>query len=100
MPNYKHRVIKSGDVMLAGRRPIGSAAEGASARPSQAAARIVAQDASGATMEVVCSCGKRSYVRCAYRRSPSQPGQVPTGQAPTGQAGQSAATPNSQEKPL
>ena len=95
MLNQTHRVIKSGDVMLAGRRPIGSAAEGASARPSQAAARIVAEDASGATMEVVCSCGKRSYVRCAYRRSPSQPGQVPTGQA-----GQSAATPNSQEKPL
>jgi hypothetical protein len=95
MPNQTHRVIKSGDVMLAGRRPIGSGAECGSARPSQAAARIVAEDASGATLEVVCSCGKRSYVRCAYRRSPSQPVPVPTGQA-----GISAATPNNQENPL
>jgi len=100
MPNQTHRVIKSGDVMFAGRRPIGSGAECGSARPSQAAARIVAEDASGATLEVVCSCGKRSYVRCAYRRSPSQPVQAPTGQAPTGQAGISAATPNNQENPL
>ena len=95
MPNQTHRVIKSGNVMFAGRRPIGSGAECGSARPSQVAARIVAEDASGATLEVVCSCGKRSYVRCAYRMSPSQPVPVPTGQA-----GISAATPNNQENPL
>jgi len=95
MPNQTPRVIKSGDVMLAGRRAIGPAADGASARPSKVSARIVAQDASGATLEVVCSCGKAAHVRCAYRGSSSQPVQ-----APTGQAGQLAAAPDSQENPL
>jgi hypothetical protein len=90
MPNQTRRVIKSGDVMLAGRRPIGCAVESASLRPSQASARIVAEDASGATLEVVCSCGKRLQVRCAYRRPPSQ----------AGQAGPTAATQESQENPL
>jgi len=96
MQNQTPSVIKSGDVMLAGRRPVGRDADGASTRPSQAqaAARIMAEDAAGATLEVVCSCGKRSYVRCAYRKSP-QPAP-----APTGQAGQSAAAPDSQENPL
>jgi hypothetical protein len=93
MPNQTHRVIKSGDVMLAGRRPIGCAVESASPRPSQASARIVAEDASGATLEVVCSCGKRLNVRCAYRRPPSQPAQA-------GQAGPTADTQESQENTL
>lgn len=87
MPNQTRRVIKSGEVMLAGRRPIGCAAQAHSATPSQAAARIVAEDASGATLEVVCSCGKRLHVRCAYRRPPSQ----------AGQAGPTADTPENQE---
>jgi len=100
MPNQTRRVIKSGEVMLAGRRPIGCAAQAHSAPPSQAAARIVAEDASGATLEVVCSCGKRLHVRCAYRRPPSQPaptGPAPTGPAPAGQAGPTADTPENQE---
>ena len=96
MQNQTPRVIKSGDVMLAGRRPIGSAAEGAAAsRPGQASARIVAQDASGATLEIVCSCGKHSQVRCAYRTSSSQPAQ-----SPAGQPVQSTAASDSQENPL
>ena len=89
MPNQTPRVIKSGDVMLAGRRPIGCAAEGASSRPAQAATRIVAEDASGATLEVVCSCGKRTYVRCAYRRTVLPPAA----------AGQSGVAPDNQENP-
>lgn len=90
MSNQTPRVIKSGDVMLAGRRPVGNGAECVSARPSQAAARIVDQDASGATLEVVCACGKRSYVRCNYRRT----GML---QAPTPQAVRPAATSENQE---
>jgi hypothetical protein len=88
MPNQTHGVIKSGDVMLAGRRPIGCAAECVSSRPAQAATRIVAEDASGATLEVVCSCGKRTYVRCSYRGSVLQPA-----------AGQPGAAPDNQENP-
>lgn len=61
---------------LAGRRRVGCGAQIDAPRqhPASTGARIFAEDAFGATIEVVCSCGKRTYVRCDYRRSPSQPG--------------------------
>ena len=78
------RVIRSGDVKLAGSRRIGCGAQADAPRhsPASVGARIFAEDASGATLEVICSCGKRTYVRCDYRRSMSQPGgaeQIPAG---------------------
>lgn len=75
MPHDTPRVIRSDEVKLAGRRRIGCGAQTDAPRqgPASAGARIFAEDASGATLEVVCSCGKRTYVRCDYRRSPSQP---------------------------
>lgn len=61
---------------LAGSRRIGCGAQIDTPQHGQAsvAARVFAEDASGATLEVICACGKRTYVRCDYRRSPSQPG--------------------------
>ncbi len=69
---------------LAGSRRIGCGAQAESPRQRQASvgARVFAEDASGVTLEVICSCGKRTYVRCDYRRSLSQPGgteQIPAG---------------------
>jgi len=78
MPHDTPRVIRSDEVKLAGRRRIGRDAQTDAPRqvPASARARIFAEDASGATLEVVCSCGKRTYVRCDYRQSPSQPPAV------------------------
>jgi len=75
MPHDTPRVIKSDDVKLAGRRRIGCDARTDTPRqhPASVAARIFTEDASGATLEIVCSCGKRTYVRCDYRQSLSQP---------------------------
>ncbi len=87
------RVIRSGDVKLAGSRRIGCGAQTDAPRhsPASVGARVFAEDASGATLEVVCSCGKRTYVRCDYRRSPSQPPvpQQPVAGAIAGQENQS-----------
>ena len=71
---------------LTGSRRIGCGAQINAPQHSQAsaAARVFTEDATGAILEVICSCGKRMYVRCDYRRSPSQPGgavQIPAGAA-------------------
>jgi len=87
------RVIRSGDVKLSGSRRIGCGAQidVPQQNHASAAARVMAEDVSGATLEVVCSCGKRTYVRCDYRRTSPQSGdavQIPAG-APGSQENQS-----------
>ena len=78
---------------LAGSRRIGCGAQADTPRqcPASVGARVFAEDASGATLEVICSCGKRMYVRCDYRRLPSQPSapQQPVAGAIAGQENQS-----------
>lgn len=62
-------IVKRSRVKLAGPRSLGTPG---SFRPE---ARIVRQDATGATIEVTCACGRKTYLRCDYA-------------APTGQAAQ------------
>jgi len=78
------RVIRSDEVKIAGRRQIGCATAGVSpdsAGPTGPTARLVAEDDAGATIEVVCECGKRVYLRCAYHGAGAaragQPAETP-----------------------
>jgi len=84
MPHDTPRVIRNDEVKVAGRRRIGRGAQTDAPRqpPASVGARIFAEDAFGATLEVVCSCGKRTYVRCDYRQSPSQPPAAEQSAAP------------------
>ena len=67
MSDLTSRVIRSDEVKIAGRRQIGCASAAKAETQSEPAARIVSEDAAGATIEVVCECGRRTFVRCAYR---------------------------------
>lgn len=58
-----------------------------SARSNGAAAtavRIVAQDTSSVTLELLCECGKRTYVRCDYA-APAVPARAAVPRAVTDQ---------------
>jgi len=83
MTDLASRVIRSSEVRIAGRRQIGGGAEETAPAVAgrHASARIVAEDAAGATIEVVCECGKRLYVRCAYRGAQTQPARQQPGSA-------------------
>lgn len=80
MTQLTSKVIRGDEVKIAGRRQIGCASAGASPAGGQAVAsgpvaRIMAEDAAGATIEIVCECGKRVYVRCEYSQAGPQPAQ-------------------------
>ena len=55
--------------------PAGEAAAAAcGAPPAQAApkARVIQQDEDKAVIEVVCPCGRRTFVHCLYRQGSSE----------------------------
>ena len=70
-------VLKSGQFREGPPVPLAHAARPASA---SAAVRIVAQDAGGATLELLCECGRRTYVRCDY--AAPAPVRAAVGRAP------------------
>ncbi len=63
------RVIKKTQVRMAGSRslePAGDTPLPCGDAPAQAGARIVETADDGALIEVTCSCGRVTYVRCDY----------------------------------
>jgi len=78
-------VLKSQQVQLGPPAALGPTAR-SPAGPGAGAARIVAQDAGGLTLELHCECGRRTYVRCEYAAANAAPA------APARPVGARAAT--------
>jgi len=69
-------LIRASRVRLAGRRRIGPPQPAGG--DAFAGVRLVGQDADGATLEVACPCGRKTYVRCAYAAPAAQPPEPTT----------------------
>ena len=58
-------VLKNNRVKVGGPRPLGTGSPSAGS-PARPGARIVSQDADGATIEVTCGCGRALLLKVNY----------------------------------
>ena len=63
MRRYVEGVLKKREIRLGQPRTIGTESDAPAQAPQ---ARIAQQNDTGATLEVVCSCGRRMQLRCDY----------------------------------
>lgn len=68
-------VLKKGQVKLGEPYRLGGGAAGAPGS-SGARARVVEQGDAGALIEVVCACGRKTYLRCDYAPAEQAPGEA------------------------
>ena len=70
MSQSSSAVLKNSKVKVGEPRPLAAAPSPAGHRPRQGA-RIVSQDADGATIEVTCGCGRTLLLKVDYGPGPT-----------------------------
>jgi hypothetical protein len=79
MPQSTRRILKSNDIELEGQFHLDISRPGATPRNNNTAlsepkAHIIEKQAEFAVIEVTCSCGTKTYLRCEYAKDQAPDG--------------------------